>query len=650
MKFSKRISYTFFLLISCLFLSHAQIPDETLFSVNGHPVKVSEFQYIYGKNNGKDADYSKKSLDEYLELYKKFKLKVEKAKKIKLDTLPELKEELNMYTQQVSNSYIMDKEVTEQLIREIYDRQKKDISVKHVFLQMPPNPTPADTLAAYNRAIKAYEEIKKGVPFGKVVSDISDDRSNLEYSGDLGYVTAMLPDGFYEIETTLYNMQVGEISRPVRSSSGYHILRVDDIRPARREMEIAQILVKKPAEKAILDQITKEIKSGTDFNQLVQKYSADENTKSKDGYIGFVGINQFEKEFEDAIFKLAKDGEVSSPIESRIGYHFIKRISHKEELPYAQAREKIRAMIESDSRYQLAKSKVIDKIKSSNNFTLFQNNLDKFTAALPADFTSFSWEPSAALPDLSIFSIGKQLYNSIDFARYLKSNTEERLIYPNGTPAAQVLPGLFNSYVNEKVIEFEQKHLAEIYPEFKNLMREYEEGILLFEITRQAVWDKASSDTVGLKKYYEKNKDRYKWNERALTNEYIIKSTDENVVKSVYEYSGKNPIEKTIKKFNKKQPLITYLKEYVEKESDEMKNLSWKAGFLTPFSIDKEQGTTTWKKVEQIQPPVIKTLDEARGYVIADYQDFLEKEWIADLEKEFKVEINETVLNKLIRK
>ncbi|MBP6795593.1 MAG: peptidylprolyl isomerase, partial [Saprospiraceae bacterium] len=459
-----------------------------------------------------------------------------------------------------------------------------------------------------------------------------------------------LPDGFYEVESALYNLRVGDISRPVRSTSGYHILRVDDIRPARREMEIAQILIKKPAEKALLDQITSEIKSGADFRMLVQKYSADENTKSKDGYIGFIGINQFEKEFEDAIFNLAKDGDISHPIESRIGYHFIRRISHKEELPYSQAKEKIKALIESDGRYQYAKSKVIDRIKTTNNFTVFQNNLEKFIAALPVDFTSFSWEVAPTLPDIEIFSLGKQLYKSKDFAHYLKSNTEERLIYPNGTPPAQVIPGLFKSYVNEKVIEFEQKHLAEMYPEFKNLMREYEEGILLFEITRQSVWDKASSDTTGLKKYYDKNKANYKWNERALINEYTVKSIDENIVKSIYDFSGKNPIEKTIKKFNKKQKLISYQKEYLEKESDEMKNLSWKAGFLTPFSINKDLGAATWKKIEMIQAPSTKSLEEARGYVIADYQDHLEKEWIAELEKEFKVEIDEGVLNKLVRK
>lgn len=658
MKISFRISYLFLVLVFSIFTSTAQTIDPTLFIVDNVPVKVSEFQYIYGKNNGKDADYSKKSLEEYLDLYKKFKLKVAKAKKLRLDTIPELMDELKMYKQQVSNSYIMDKEVTEQLIKEIYERQRKDISVKHVFIQLTPNASPADTLAAYTRAMKAYGEIMKGIPFGKVVSDNSDDRTNLNYSGDLGYVTAMLPEGFYDVENAIYSMKIGDVSKPVRSSMGYHVLRVEDIRPARREIEVAQILIKKPLDqpnnqsnKSTADQVYKMlISDGADFNQLVRSYSADESTKNKDGYIGFIGINQFEKDFEDAIFSLAKDGDISKPIESRIGYHIIKRLSVKEELPYPQAKEKIKTQLESDSRYQAAKSKIIEKIKSTNNFIVFQNNLDRFTAALPADFTSFSWEVSPALPDLDIFAMGNQTYKSLAFAHYLKSNTQERLIYPNGTPPPQVIPTLFNSYVNEKVIEFEQKHLAEVYPEFRNLMREYEEGILLFEITRQSVWDKATSDTTGLKKYYEANKANYKWNERALVYDYTVKSIDETLVKAIYEYSKSKPLEKVMNKYNKNQKIITYQKDYLEKESDESKSLSWTAGFVTPYSLSKDAGAATWKKVEKMLPTSIKSLDEARGYVIADYQDYLEKQWISDLEKEFKTEVDLNVFNSLIKK
>jgi peptidyl-prolyl cis-trans isomerase SurA len=654
MKFSQRISYTLLILFSFTILAISQSEDPTLFTVNGTPVKVSEFLYIYGKNNGKEADYSKKSIDEYLDLYIKFKLKVAKARAMRLDTLPDLKEELHMYQAQVSNSYIMDKEVTDQLIREIYDRQKKDLSVKHVFFQLAANASPADTLAAYTRAMKAYADLKKGVPFGKVVQENSDDKSNINYSGDLGYVTSLLPDGFYEVENMIYSLPVGEISMPVRSSAGYHILRVDDIRPARREIEVAQILIKKsdnPAAKALAMMVFDSIVNKVDFNKLVQVYSDDVNTKFKNGYIGFVGINQFDKVFEDAIFALAKDGDVSAPIESRVGWHLLKRISKKEELPFPQAKEKIKVQLESDSRYQLAKNRVIERIKTMNGFMLNSANLDTYMKSLPADFTSFSWEGSPDLPSLDLFKLGDKTFNSKDFTKYLKSNTQDRLQFTNGTAADKVVPGMLNSYVNDKVIEFEQSQLSKSYPEFRNLMREYEEGILLFEITRQSVWDKASADTTGLKKFFEGHKSNYNWNERALVHEYTLKSTDEALIQSIYAFSKKNSVEKTINKFNKKNAgLVTFEKDILEKEAEDMKSLSWTAGFTTPFSIDKEKGITTWKKVEKLLPKSPKTLDESRGYVIADYQDYLEKEWISQLRNEYKVDLNSPVLNSLIKK
>ncbi len=658
MKFSQRITYTLIFLNFVFLKSFTQTTgDPTLFTVNNVPVKISEFLYIYGKNNGKEADYSKKSLDEYLELYKKFKLKVAKARDLRLDTLPDLMDELHMYKQQVSNSYIMDKEVTERLIKEVYERQRKDISVKHVFFQLSPRPNPADTLAAYTRAMKAYEQLKQGVPFGKVVMDNSDDRTNLNYSGDLGYVTSMLPDGFYQAENVIYSLPIGEFSMPVRTSAGYHIFRVDDIRPARREMEIAQVLIKKTLDnpqdqgsKPTADRVYKMLKEGADWNQMVQTFSGDQNTKDKNGYIGFVGINQFEKAFEDSVFAIPQDGYITTPIESRLGWHIIKRISKKQELPYAQAREKIKPLLETDSRYQIARSQVIDRIKSESGFKLNQGNLDKFIAALPADFTSFSWEVSPNLPDIEIMSFNSKTYTSKDLAHYLKNNTQERLQYPNGTPAKEVVPAIFNSYVNDKAIEYEQNHLAEVYPEFRNLMREYEEGILLFEITRQSVWDKAANDTIGLKSFYEKNKSNYKWNERAQIYDYTVKSTDEKFIQSVYAMALNKPVDKVIKKFNSHHQVVTFQKDILEKDSDGMKSLNWTSGSMTPFTIDKDKGIATWRKVEKILPASVKTLEESKGYVIADYQDALEKSWIDALQKQYKITVDQSVLDSLVKK
>lgn len=642
----------------CAGFTLAQQPEATLFSVRGNPVSVSEFLYIYGKNNGKEADYSRKSLDEYLELYKRFKLKVAKARSLKLDTIPELNDELNTYKQQVSNSYIMDKEVTEQLIQEVYERQRKDISVKHIFFQLPPNPLPQDTLAAYQRAMKAYDALMGGAPFGKVVQENSDDRTNINYSGDLGYVTAMLPDGFYEVENQIYSMKVGEVSHPVRSSAGYHILRVDDVREARREMEIAQILIKKPTDrekdqggKPTADKVYDMIQKGSDFNQLVQSFSEDPTTKAKDGYIGFIGINQFEKNFEDAIFALQKDGDFSKPVESRVGWHIIKRISKKEEIPYPEAREKIKVAVESDGRFNYAKNRVIDKIKASNKFKINEANLKALIDALPADFTSFTWEVSPGIPDAELFTLGNNSYKAREFTQYLKTDTKNRLQYATGTPPGQVVPGIFQNYITEKVIQFEQEHLSNTYPEFKNLMREYEEGILLFEITRQEVWDKASSDTLGLKKFFEKNRSNYKWNERALISDYTIRSTDETMIKSIYEASKKKSADRIVKDFSKIQPpIVTYEKNYLEKDSDDLKAITWVANQVTPYTLDKEKGAASWRKVEKILPVQLKTLDESRGYVIADYQDFLEKEWIIQLQKEFTVTVDNSVFESLIKK
>lgn len=658
MKFSKRTSYTLIFILWCTLFSFGQQQDEILFSVNGQGIGVSEFLYIYGKNNAKDADYSRKSLQEYLDLYKKFKLKVAKARAMKLDTLPELREELNTYKQQVSNSYIMDKEVTDQLIREVYERQRKDLSLKHIFFQVLPNALPQDTLAAWKRAMKAYGELMGGVPFGKVVQENSDDRSNINHSGDLGYVTSMLPDGFYEVENTIYSLQPGDVSLPVRSSAGYHILRVDDIRPARREMEIAQILIKKPTEreqdqagKPNADKVYSLLKNGSDFAEMVRTFSNDESTKAKDGYIGFVGINQFEKSFEDAIFQLEKDWDISTPIESRVGWHIIKRISKKAELPFEESREKIKALVEADGRFMYARNRVIDKIKQANGFKVNQNHLNAFIQSLPPEFTSYSWEVPATMPDDELFTLGAKTYTTREFAHYLRQNTRERLQYAAGTPASQVVPAIFNTYVTEKTIEFEQEHLAKAYPEFRNLMREYEEGILLFEITRQSVWDKASTDTTGLNQFFNKNRNKYKWEERARVTEYTVRTKDESTIKTIYELSRKKEVDKLVKHFDKAYPgMVSFEKTYVEKTTEGSGVTPWVAGQVTPYTIDKENGLATWRKVEKIVPPQLKTLDESRGYVIADYQDFLEKAWIVQLEKEFPITVNHLVFESLVKK
>jgi peptidyl-prolyl cis-trans isomerase SurA len=313
------------LLFIALFLprwTNAQTNDDPiLFSVANQPVHVSEFLYIYSKTNRDKADFSKKSLEEYLDLYTKFKLKVKRAKDMRLDTIPALQKELEGYRKQLADSYLLDKEVTEKLIKEAYQRSLKDLSVSHIMVSLKQNPSPQDTALAYKRIMAIKGKLDGGSDFVKAAKSLSDDKSAKTNNGNIGYFTSPFPNGFYDFESAAYNLEKGTYSAPVRTPIGYHIIKVDDIRPARGEMEAAHILIrhKSPNPKMTIDSIHSLLSSGQNFEDLAKIYSNDKSTASKGGYIGFFGISKYEKAFEDAAFALKADGDFTQPIETLAG-------------------------------------------------------------------------------------------------------------------------------------------------------------------------------------------------------------------------------------------------------------------------------------------------------------------------------------------
>jgi peptidyl-prolyl cis-trans isomerase SurA len=223
----------------------AQTPDPVLFTVKGVPVTVSEFTGIYTKTNQDKADFSRASLDEYLTLYTNFKLKVQKARDLKLDTVPALKTELDGYRRQLAASYLVDKEVTDKLVAEAHQRMLQDVEMSHVFIACAKDALAKDTLVAFQKAQEAWEKIKKGADFTAIVGEYSSDKSAKETGGSVGYVAAMLPDGFYSLENYLYTATIGAVSAPIRTNAGYHVVKVTNRRPARGELEVGQILFRK---------------------------------------------------------------------------------------------------------------------------------------------------------------------------------------------------------------------------------------------------------------------------------------------------------------------------------------------------------------------------------------------------------------------
>lgn len=624
---------------------------QVIFTVEDEPVYLDEFLYIYEKTNRDKADFSKASVDEYLDLYKKFKLKVHKAREMKLDTIQSLQTELAGYRKQLANAYLSDKEVLESLTREAYERMLKDISFSHILIKVSPNASKEDEERAYQKALTVLERLRSGEDFTKVAMEVSDDENVRKNEGRVGYVTAMLPDGFYDLETTIYSITPRTYSRPVRSKLGFHIVMTDGERDARGEMEVSQILIRNRPNvdsKAKIDSIYNSLEAGGDFAELARKYSEDKNTAAQGGYLGFFGINKYESIFENTAFRLKEDGEYSRPVRSSIGWHIIKRLSHKPIPPYQEVRRALEAKVKSDGRYQVAEAAMLEKIKENNRYKDVAWDRSLLLREIGDDYLNYKWKAPENYTNQQLFSVGNDEVKVDKFLAYLTKNTASRLRINRAMSPAQALDQLYEEFIESALKEYEESQLESKYPEFKALMREYSEGILLFEATKMKVWDKASEDSVGLKNFYKEHQNQYLWPERALVETITINSNDDAVINKVKKQIPKKSGTKLLKKFNKTAELVK--SQTVLRDKEELDPaLTWTKNSMTPVTKDTEKGTSTLMRVVEIVRPQPKSLEEARGYVIADYQDYLEKQWVQELMKEFDVTVNEEVVDSIIK-
>ncbi|MGB4849887.1 MAG: peptidylprolyl isomerase [Saprospiraceae bacterium] len=647
MRFSLILSLLTVIASTSLF---GQTKDPVLFTVDGQPVPASEFTYIYSKNNRDDADFSEASLREYLDLYTKFKLKVREAYAMGLDTVTSLKNELDGYRKQLAESYLNDKEVTNRLVQEAYDRMQEDIHVAHIFIRTNPNVT-SDTMAGYTKIQMVYAKLQAGESWDDAVRHYSEDNGTKELSGDLGFITALLPSGFYNFETAAYSTPQGTYSMPVKTSIGYHIIKVIGKRPARGEMDVSHILVRVKSDesnnleaKSRVDVIYQEIQKGGKFEDAARKSSEDKTTAERGGFIGTMTINQFEKPFEDAAFGLQADGDISAPVRTRLGWHIIKRVKKRPMLTFDAAKRKIETQVSRDERMVSAKQIMINRIKKDAGFTIDQNIYDQFLTNIGDDLQTYRWQVPT-VDEKPLLTIGKDIYTNIDFGNYIRNNARIRMGVAKGTPNKEIMDKIFSDYVGEKALAFEERNLVNKYPEFKALMREYEEGILLFEATKINVWDKASKDTVGLIAFHKDHRANYMWDERIEVATLTLDSAAMDKMPMIKKWAAKKSLAVVAAKAQKKKIPVQLSRRTYQKDETLPTGLTWAAG----SKADLPDGKGIMR-VERIIPPQTKSLEEARGYIIADYQDQLEKEWVASLQKKYPVKVDDKVLLSLVKK
>ncbi|MEL6657213.1 MAG: peptidylprolyl isomerase [Bacteroidota bacterium] len=628
-----------------------------LFSVEDDPVTVEEFTYIYSKTNGEQADFSEASLQEYLDLYVKFKLKVQRAKEMRLDTITALQDELAGYRRQLADSYLIDRAIGDQLIQDAYNHTTQDADISHILINMRKDPQASDTLAAYKRAMEVYDRIQKGDDFATVAKELSGDRFSREKGGRIGFTTALYPAGLHALEYAAFKQDIGIVSKPIRTQAGYHLLKVHERRPARGEIEVAHILVrtdKRESEtaKILIDSLYRQLGAGANFEQLARNASEDGRTANNNGYLGFFGISRYERAFEDAAFALTEDGAYTAPVETTLGWHIIKRISRKEIQPFQTEKARLEGKVRQDARFEEAKKALLVRIRTENNFAEQTAVLDNYIASLPDTFTTFRWKAPAQLSQEALFSLDGGFQVTLgDLQTYYGKATRDRVTYAREGNKDEVARRLYATFVDDQLLKYEEAQLEKRYPEFRNLMREYEEGILLFEATKMEVWDKASQDSVGLAKFFEGVAGKYRWAPRAKTTVYRISTNYKDQAEAIRAFAATHTAEEVKAEFNSDEQVKVVTEEvtYEKFRNTDLSETTWEVGGMTGVIENERSRSLKFFKIEELMPEGNKSLKEARGYVIADYQDQLERQWVDELRRSYKVNIDQKVFRSLIR-
>ena len=644
----KKITLLIIFLIS-IKITHAQ----EIINISGNSITVQEFENTLMKNNH-NREITKEYLDEYVELFINYKLKVLQAKEMGLDREESFISELEMYRKQLAKPYLQAKEFKEDLINEAYERMRYDVSASHILFTLDANSTPSDTLLKYNIAKKVKSRIEsKEITFEQAVSEYSEENFN---NGNLGYFTAF--DMVYPFETAVYTTKFGKISEIVKTQYGYHLVKVNDKRPAVGEVKVSHIMFKFPkgvnAEtiskiKLKADEVYNKLTSGEDFTVLADRYSEDRSTAVKGGGLPWFGLNKMAKEFEEASFSLSSVGDFTQPFKTEYGWHIVILNDKKIIGSLDDHKEDIKRKIDKGSRNLLSELALLKRLKLDYNFTEHQYNkyrkntvkesidLDKlFTASLTnEDIKRYEND------NRELFSLDDIAYTQEDFKNFILDYQESGLDFEM----------MYQRFVDFTCLEYEESKLKEKYPEYKTLLNEFRDGILLFDLTSKMVWTKAMEDTIGLQKYFETNRENYVWGDRVAANIYTCANYKVvSKLKRLLWKKSKNMV--TIKdmqeSINKDSPMNLQINssKYSKGDNKFIDQVKWIKG---TSQIPTESDAIIFVEITDVIPSSEKDLSESKGKVISDYQNYLEDQWLLVLREDYVIILNKEVLYSIIK-
>ena len=624
---------------------NAQILDsDILFTISEEPVLANEFVRVYNKNLNLVQDDSQKEVESYLELFINYKLKLAEARFLGYDKDPVYLRELRSYKNQLTQNYLTDSNVTDDLVLEAYDRTLNEIRVQHVLVRVKEFET--DTLQAYTE-IQAFQERLKNDTFESLKKEIHDGKS--VFVEDLGFFTAFKMA--YNFETTAYNTKVGEISNPFRTKFGFHVLKVLEKRKSKGQVSVAHIMIANTQKDTMLvakdriQELYRLLLQGEDFGNLAKQFSDDKSSSMRNGKLKPFKSGQINSiSFENTAFSLKEKGDISEPIQTEFGWHILKLINKQPVDEFKKIKENLEDQVRKDSRSQLVKVKMLDNLLTQYKLKGLNPDLALLKSNIIYNASNNSWELSDNFNDLrSILSIQKTSYSYRDFLIFLNKNN--KLINKNQATKL-TLNKQYKLFLEQSVFQYQKDNLENENQDFANILNEYREGLLLFELMQDKIWEGAKNDSVGIKAFYNLNKEDYLWPDRVVGS--VVRSSNLKNIKKVRKLWIKGNTNQMIDELlNKtKQNVIFSNGEFALGESPLPESFTIRV--KSPISkVIEENNSFYVVNVNEFKPQSQKSLEEAKGQLISDYQTKLEAQWILELKSKFDVNVNQDIFQKV---
>lgn len=630
------------------FLSYSQndLNSKTLFTLGETPYDLGTFEYYFLKNSERpSADSAELKIDEYLELYINFRLKVQEAKSLDMHQDPAFIQELEGYKAQLAEPYLTATQYNDSLVMEAYERKKYEVSAAHILLRVDANALPADTLQVYNRLLDIKSEIEGGLDFEVAAKRYSQDPSARMNSGNLGYFSSL--QMVYPFENAAFDNPVGSLVGPIKTRFGYHLLKVIDKRPARGQIKVAHIMIRNQADSSAADakqkifNIYENLQNGANWEEQCKIYSEDKSSAANGGELNWFGTGALVPEFENVAFALENNGDISEPVETRFGWHIIKLIDKKPLPPLEEMRQELELRIKRDSRSKESKKEILATLKKSQNFQLDSNVYIQALAGIDSTLklAKWSYDSTNTLVNQTLFSLKGGSYSVKDFYDFVMEAQRSR----SNADLKDYKNQLYDRFESQSIMDAELAYLEQNNQDFKLILDEYESGILLFNLMEKEVWQKALEDTTGLKMYFEDHQSDYQSKEQLDVRK--LTSEDSTVIaRAAQKLDLSNSQLDSL--FNSQEALALQIDNLkVEKGEIAFLDSNWKEG----NHYQKDGNFYTLWVVKSVSDSRPLKLEEVRGLAISDYQSHLEKVWVNALREKYPYQLNKKVLKRFVK-